>query len=214
MSTPATKPPRRRVKKRILIPVILLGLALAFLLWLYVRGTWASDTARDPQSSGEGTVTQLYRDAAGNVQVRCAIVIDAAPAEVWSVVRDYPKHPSFLPYLASLEVEEREGNEVQLRGIAHSRLWGDWPFTAHVRHRNVDNVLFVASWDNPSDTLPVNRGGWSVMGLTGGQTLLVNTLEVEAAGYPNFLVRNLIMDRLHRVVAAMRDEVMRRREKG
>lgn len=213
MSTPATTRPRRRVKKRILIPVIVLGVAVLFLLWLYVRGTWASDTARNPQAAAEGTITQLYRTPAGNTLLRCAIVVDAPPDSVWAVIQDYGKHASFLPYVSSLEAAPREEGTMRVQGIVHSRLWGDWPFTVDVVHKKVSDKEYVASWDNPSDTLPVNRGTWTVTGLGPRQSLIVNALEVEAAGYPTFFVRNLVIHRMHKVVSAMRDEVMRRQGK-
>src|SRR5437870_5688072 len=157
MSTPAPAPGRRRVKKRILIPVIVLGLVIAFFLWAYVRGTWADTEARNPQTSAEGPITQLFRTPQGDVQVRCAIVIDAPAAKVWAVVRDYANHPRFIPYVSAMAVEPKEGDRVHLSGTAHSRLWGDWPFEVNVDHKTVPDKEYVASWDEHSADLAVNR---------------------------------------------------------
>ena len=44
------------------------------------------------------------------------------------------------------------------------------------------------------------------------QTLLVFTLQIELKKYPNFIVRNIIMDRLHSVLKSMRDETLRRKK--
>jgi uncharacterized membrane protein len=198
------------VRKRILIPVIVLGLLLTFSLWAYVRGTWADPVERNPQNSAEGTFSQLYRTPQGDVQVRCSIVVDAPAERVWAVVRDYANHPRFLPYISSMHAEAKEGERVHLTGIAHSRLWGDWPFTVHVDHQVVPDKQFIASWDDPGGTLTVNRGSWNLTAVTANQTLVVFALQVEAAGYPNFFVRNLLLDRVFKVVSGLRDEVKRR----
>jgi uncharacterized protein YndB with AHSA1/START domain len=210
----ATPPRRRRVKKRILIPVILLGLVLLILVWAYVRGTWADSAVRNPQTAADGTMSQLYRTPKGDVQVRCTIVVDAPPAAVWEVVRDYANHPRFLPYVSAMEVQPEADDRVHLKGTAHSRLWGDWSFAVHVSHKKVSDTEYVASWDEPSDAMPVNRGSWTLTALGPRQTLVVYALEVEASGYPSFFVRNLLLDRLHQVVSGLRDEVYRRQEKG
>src|SRR5947209_2458559 len=108
MSTPGTPdtapapppPPRRRIRKRILIPAILLGLALIVFLWAYIRGTWADTEVRNPRTADEGPITQLYRAPApdGGIHVRCAIIVEARPRDVWAGVTDYVHHPEFLPY--------------------------------------------------------------------------------------------------------------------
>jgi uncharacterized protein YndB with AHSA1/START domain len=210
MSTATPAPGRRRVKKRILIPFIVLGLLLALFAWLYVRGTWADTVARNPQTSAEGTITQLYRTPQGDVQVRCAIVIDAPAAKVWAVVRDYANHPRFLPYVSAMEVVPKEGDRVYLTGTAHSRLWGDWSFAVHVDHKAVPDKEYVASWDEPGEGMAVDRGSWTLTATAPNQTLVVYALQVEAAGYPNFFVRNLFLDRLHKVLEGLRNEVNKR----
>jgi ribosome-associated toxin RatA of RatAB toxin-antitoxin module len=212
MSTATPTSSHRRVKKRILIPVIVLGLVLVFLTWVYVRGTWADTVARNPPTSAEGPITQLFRTPGGDVQVRCALVIDAPAANVWAVVRDYANQPRFLPYVSVMEVQAEEGDRVYLTGIAHSRLWGDWPFAVHVDHKKVSDTEYVASWDEPSATLAVNRGGWTLTALGPSQTLVVYSLQVEAAEYPNFFIRNVLLDRLQKVLAGLRGEVTRRQE--
>jgi uncharacterized membrane protein len=210
MSTSTPAPGRRRVKKRILIPVIVLGMVLVFLLWMYVRGTWADTVVRNPQTSAEGTVSQLYRAPQGDVQVRCAILIDAPAAQAWAVVRDYANHPRFLPYVSALAVEPKDGDRVHVTGTAHSRLWGDWSFEVNVDHKTDPDKEYFASWDEHGAGLAVNRGSWTLTATGPSQTLVVYALQVEAEGYPNFFVRNLLLDRLHKVMNGLRDEVTRR----
>lgn len=210
MSTSPPAPVRRRVRKRILIPVILLALVVALFFMAYVRGTWADDEVHNPQTTAEGTVTQLYRTPAGDVQVRCASLVDAPASEVWDVIRDYANHPRFLPHVSAVEAEEKEGGRVLLRAVAHSRVWGDWPFTINVDHKQVSDTEYLANWDEPGGELKVNRGSWTVTAIGEGQTLVVLALQVDV-GYPQFLVRNVLMNRLDNVVSGLRDEVHRRR---
>jgi hypothetical protein len=40
----------------------------------------------------------------------------------------------------------------------------------------------------------------------------VYSLQVEAAEYPNFFIRNVLLDRLQKVLAGLRGEVTRRQE--
>jgi uncharacterized membrane protein len=210
MSTAPPAPGRRRLKKRILIPAIVLGLFAVLLLWAYVRGTWADTVPHNPQTPAEGPVTQLYRTPQGDVQARGAILVDAPAARVWAVLRDYPSHPRFLPYVRTLEVQPKEDDRVYLTGVAHSRLWGDWPFAMHVDHKVDADKEYRASWDEAGGTLTVNRGGWTVTAVSPRQSLVVLTLQWEARGYATFFLNNLLLDRLPKMLNGLRDEVNRR----
>lgn len=217
MSTPAanatTTLPRRRVKKRILIPALVLGLLLLFALAAYMRGTWAASEVHNPQTAAEGTRTQLYSTPTGDKQVRCAILVDAPIEKVWTVVRDYGNHTKFLPHFSEIVVGPPDGERVHLVGVAHTEPWGDWPFSVDMDHKKVSDKEYVASWDNPSETMSINRGSWTLKATGPNQTLLVLALQIEAARYPNFFVNNILMDRMYRVVSALRDEVNRRQER-
>jgi ribosome-associated toxin RatA of RatAB toxin-antitoxin module len=215
-ATPSATAQPKRIKKRLYIPLILLMLFLAGVAVLYVRGTWADMTERNPTTSTQGTMTQLHQKPNGNVEVRCAIVVDAPPKDVWAVVKDYDKHSTFLPYVSEVKATKQTDKRLQkIDGIAHSRLWGDWPFTSKVLHEeDPGDGIYSATWSEEDvDVFKINRGGWSVKPIdkAGKHTLLVLALQIELKKYPNFLVRNIIMDRLHAVVQAMSDETMRRK---
>jgi uncharacterized membrane protein len=210
MSTPTSAPERSRVKKRFVIPAILVVLFGILLVGAYVRGTWADTSPRNPQAPAEGPLVHLYRTPKGDVQVRGAILVEAPAARVWAVVRDYPSHPRFLPYIRTLEAETEDGERVHLTGIAHSRLWGDWPFAMTVDHRADDDKEYVASWDEAGGVLTVNRGSWTVTAVGPRQALVVLAVEWEATGYASFFLNNLLLDRLPTMLSALRDEVNRR----
>ena len=95
------QPQKRRVRKRIWIPAILLGVLALALAWLVWRGTSAETTERNPASAADGPVTQLLSQD-GRTFVRTAIVVPAPPAAVWKVVADYDSHPNFIRYISDL----------------------------------------------------------------------------------------------------------------
>ena len=206
----------KRVKRRIYIPLILLALFVALAVGFFVRGAWADTVESNPTSPADGAVTQLLRKKNDNVVVRCAVIVDAPPQEVWAVVSGYDKHGDFLPYLSKVAATKRPDGRVQIDGVAHSRIWGDWPFQSVAKHEESDeDGIYSASWSEEDvDEFKVNRGGWDVApwGKTGKQALLVFTLQVDLKSCPNFVVRNIIMDRVSSVLSAMRDETLKRKK--
>src|SRR5262245_29739136 len=123
----ATTPSRRRRRKRYVIPLALLLLLVVLAIVVYWRGTAGETVERNPRSSADGSVTQLItRD--GQTFIRCAVVVDAPPQSVWQVVTDYVSQQDYLPYLSQIATKRREDGKVEITGIAHSRIWGDWPF--------------------------------------------------------------------------------------
>jgi ribosome-associated toxin RatA of RatAB toxin-antitoxin module len=211
MATTATPVPgKRRVRKRILIPALLVGFFLLVLVVLVVRGSWADEQERNPATVAQGTITQLYRTPEGKTPVRCAIVVPASASFAWQVVTDYENHARFMPYVSQLSSRELKDGRTHIEGVAHSRIWGDWPFQSTVSHEEKGQT-YRAWWEESDHFLAVNRGSWQVSSTKDGESLVVFSLEIEVAGYPNFLIRNILMDRLHTVLQALREEVQRRK---
>lgn len=212
---PASPKPRR-ARRRVYLPLILLGVLLLAAIGFGVRGTWVDASLKNPATLAEGTVTQLYRQPDGNVVVRCSVVVDAPPSEVWAVVSGYEKHKEFLPYVSKVEATRQADGQLRIEGIAHSRIWGDWPFESTVvESKSPEMGEYSALWDEAkTGPFSVNRGGWTLApnGANTNQTLLTFTLQVELNDYPNFIVRNIVMDRLHSILKAMRDETHRRKK--
>jgi ribosome-associated toxin RatA of RatAB toxin-antitoxin module len=212
MSIPTNAPSQQRKKRYLLIAARLLGLVAGLSLWLYVRGTWADPVTHNPATPAEGTVTQLYRTPQGDSQIGCAILVDAPATKVWTVIRAYASHPRLLPYVNELEVQPQESDRVFLTGVAHSRVWGDWPFAMQVNQRTEADGVHSASWDEPGWALAVNRRGWTVTAAGPRQALVVLSLQWETRGYPSFFLRNLLLDRLPKMPHSLRDEMCRREE--
>ena len=205
----------QRAKKRIYIPLILLVLLVLLGVGFYVRGTWADTVEKNPSGPDAGTVTQLLQKANGNVMVRSAVVVDAPPKDVWAVVTDYASHHQFLPYISKVTATKEADGRFLIAGVAQSRIWGDWPFQSLVTHtESPDDAEYSTQWsEEDKDVFKVSRGTWTVTPFDKAkkQTLLVFTLQIELKNYPNFIVRNIIMDRLHSVLKSMRDETLRRK---
>jgi uncharacterized membrane protein len=212
-ATPSpASPPTKRLRKRFLIPGIVIGVLVLILLGLYIRGTWADDVAHNPKSSAEGARVELYLAPDGNKQVRCAAVLDFPPGEVWAVVKDHANHDQVFRYVKSVKVEHEPDGRMHLIGTVHSRLWGDWPYDVHVRHQeDRDKNEYTDSWDEAGADM-LNRGSWRVTPLEGGKkTLLVYTVQVELRRYPDFIIRNILLDRIGSVVPDIRAAIERKR---
>src|SRR5581483_2586657 len=115
--------------------------------------------------------------------LRSAAVLPHPPEAVWKVITDYPNFNRTFRYVSKIDVVEQKDNQTRLSAVAHSRLWGDWPFEVTVNHEShPEQGRYVASWDEPSDDLAVNRGSWTLSPAADDRqsTLLVYVLEVEA----------------------------------
>src|SRR5689334_3165950 len=84
-----TEPLLRRIKPRVVIPTVFIGVVMGLLLWGIIRGNWTDAKPRNPSSPADGAVTQLLPSTAGRKKIRAAIIVSAPPERVWKVVTDY-----------------------------------------------------------------------------------------------------------------------------
>jgi uncharacterized membrane protein len=204
MSSPGqSAPARRRLKKRIWIPALLLVIVILALLGAWVRGTWADTEAINPSSSAEGIITQLYQMPDGAKQVRCAVLLDRPMRDVWTVLTDYDRFAEIFPTLTSAHGKPDAANPDQyhLTGELSSPV-GTWTFSSVITHEESPEK-FVAHWDSTSGPITRNRGSWTLTPAGEGKTLLVYTLEVEVRRWPTFLVRNVLLSRQRTVVESV-----------
>jgi uncharacterized membrane protein len=87
---------------------------------------------------------------------------------------------------------------------------GTWPVDIRIRHQESPERC-VASWDEPTGEVVVNRGNWSLSAAPGDRTLVVYTLDVEVSPFPNFLVRAVLLSRQRTVVEALKGSLDRTR---
>jgi ribosome-associated toxin RatA of RatAB toxin-antitoxin module len=206
MSAP-TPPPvvkqKRRRTRLLFIPVTLLALGLLALLFVYVRGTWATAQPRNPSSVSEGPVSQLVLWPKGGKAIRCAILLPYPRQPVWDVVTDYGHYSDFLPYLKDTEAA-RKADAWELKGQAASAFSGDWPFDITITE-DTEPSLWRVWWDDrpTQGKIAVNRGTWELTESSPNQTLLVLTLQAEVHSTPTFFLRNILLFRLKQVVRAV-----------
>ena len=97
MSTAPPEPPRPVARWKLVLGLLVL-VSVGLVGWLYIRGTWADATPRNPSSAAEGPVAQLYRPAGENVRVRGAILLDHPIDRVWKEVSDVAPQPGAKPF--------------------------------------------------------------------------------------------------------------------
>ena len=197
--------PRGRLKKRLVVPAAILVLALVVIGAIWIRGTAADTIERNPASSAEGVLTQLFHEANGRKVVRCAALLDHPLRRVWSAVTDYAKFETIFPTVrgvrSGVEADGRHRLVCEVTSVL-----GTWPVDVRIRHQE-EPAKHVASWDEPTGDVVVNRGSWTLLPAPGDRTLLVYTLDVEARGFPPFLVRAVLLSRQKTIVEALRSHL-------
>ena len=194
---------RRHVRKRVFVPLMVLGLFLVLIAVAVVRGTWADTQEKNPASPRDGVITQLYKTAEGRKVVRCAVLIDQPMKEVWAAVTDYDRYLEIFPTLASAHARSEPGGKHRLQGEARWS-WGTWDYDILISHQESPERC-VTSWDSPGGDATVDRGSWTLTPVSEHHTLVVYQLEAEIGRYPNFLVRNVLLGRQRHAVAALAD---------
>jgi len=185
--------PHHRPRKRVSIPLALLGMIVVFLVIAIVRGTWADTTPRNPASSAEGPVTRLYQSPDGHKQVRTAMLFDYPVEEVWNTITDYAHYTEVFPFLSNVTAEKTPDQMQHIRATTHSAL-GDWTFDVLAKH-TVMPESSTSQWDQPGGDLSVNRGSWTLTPAGPGKTLAAYSLEIEINRVPTFAIRNVLLSK-------------------
>ena len=193
-------PPPRQVRKRILLPAIAIAMLIVLAGGIWLRGTAASAEEKNPTSSAEGVLTQLYLTQDGRKVVRCAAIVDRPVEEVWKAVTDYGNFGRMFPMLrdvrAGVEADGRSRLQCKVTSI-----FGAWPVDVRIRHDT--SGKHVASWDEPTGNITVNRGSWTLTPLDPAKTRVIYLLDVEVRPFPDALVRAVLLSRQKTVVEAL-----------
>jgi uncharacterized protein YndB with AHSA1/START domain len=189
----------RRIKKRVVVPALILLLLFGTGARVVIKGSWADDAAHDPTSSADGIVRQLVLENGRKVP-RIAVVIDRPVEEVWAAITSYDHFSEIFPDMAGAKGEREADGRWHFTGTA-TTLVGSWPIDVKITHAH-EGATYRASWDDASRPFAVNRGSWTVSPVGTGSTLVVYSLDAEIPGYPAFAIRYAI---LHRSKTALRD---------
>jgi len=197
--------PPGRIRKRLVIPAAFLGLALVVFGVVWFQGTLASTIEENPSSPTDGVLTQLFLAPDGRKVVRCAALLDHPLPRVWSAVTDYARFERIFPTVTGVETSIEADGRHRLACQVTSIL-GNWPVDVRIRHQE-DPGRHVASWDEPTGDVAVNRGSWTLVPAAGDRTLVVYTLDVEVRPFPGFLIRAVLLSRQKTVVEALRSHL-------
>jgi hypothetical protein len=202
----------RRIKKRFLIPGVLLAASFLVLLWGGIRGTWADSVAKTPKSASDGIRTQLLLTAKGRKVVRCAQVLKGAPKDYWEVITDYDNFAKSFDQVEDVNIETQPDKKIHLTYIAIVG-WARVPVDVMIENTESSDQ-FQSSWTGEGDVLVVNNGSWTLTPVGSNETLLVYQLDLEHYKVPDFVVRNIVLDQVESVVNYVVSEVRRRGQKA
>ena len=201
-----TQPLPRRIRKRIVIPTVLIGVVTALLVRGIIRGNWADAEPHNPSAAG-GIVSQLLRTDEGRKQIRAAVIVSAPPERVWKVVTDYDHFSEVFPNIGTSKGVRDPDGRWHVTGEVRS-IVGRWPMDVHVRHEE-STAGFVASWDEPHGAWKINRGSWVVTQHGPRETLLEYHLELKVSPFPDFVVRAVLLEQLKPVMRAVVSRIER-----
>ena len=171
------------------------------MIWAVVRGNLTEAAPHTPQSVDDGIVSQLLLTSDGRKEIHCAMIVPAPAERVWATVTDYDHFAEIFPHISASKGAHEADGRWHLTGEVKS-LIGRWTMDVHVQQEERGDK-FIASWDEPSGALKVNRGNWTVTRQGPEKTLLEYNLELEASPFPGFMVRAVLLDQLKPVMAAV-----------
>ena len=184
----------RPLPKRLRFLLAGAALLVGLILTLVVRGTLVAGQVVTPASSKDPASKQLLAGPEGNKRVRYARVLDHSPDAVWGAITAYADYPEIFGRV-SQATSSRVDSKTRVEMTVTSGVYGDWPFEIFLSEE-VTPEKRVLSWDQPSESLTVNRGSWTLTPVGPSSTLVVYEVEIEVRQVPLFFVRNVLLTRV------------------
>lgn len=174
-----------------------------------------TDDEKKVLEKGDVVVHRLEPTGGKGVAAQAVGVVDAAPAEVWPVVRDCQHFKDFMPRTKHSEVKEENGQRlcrVELSlPFPMKDLWSETKSTV-----NEDPPRFRRAWTLVHGTYHRNDGSWTLLPWAdGAKTLLVYRIDSHPDSLvPDGLARSAQAKSLPDVIAAVRKRVVSLRAPG
>jgi uncharacterized membrane protein len=194
---------RSRRRKLLLIPVGLLTVLTVVTLAAFVRGTRAETEPRIPAALDDEPICYLYRNPAGEKEVRCAIRVPAPMDEIWQAITDYEHFGDICSCIRADQIVHEPDGNCRLEARAKSIPPGRMPFAVQMRNEQMLDQ-YISSWDQSEGDILVNRGRWVLTPMGPDETLLEVSLELQIRRVPTFILRNLSLGRLREVALAVK----------
>jgi hypothetical protein len=183
-----------RIKKRILIPGLLLALFLFVLAFMAIRGSCAPRRFLVPAASSDGIHAQLYRRPDGRIVVRSSVVFDLPMPSIWGVLTDPSRLEATYPYLKNVRLEGAAGGPNRLTGTMQV-LWQTVPVDIDLKLVQSQGSCEI-TWEGSRAPFRANVGRWALTALAPGSTRLTGEADIELGTFPGFLVRNHVLDQV------------------
>ncbi|MFN3199858.1 MAG: type II toxin-antitoxin system RatA family toxin [Bradymonadia bacterium] len=138
--------------------------------------------------------------------VRQSIEIDATPEQVYDVIVDFERYPSFVPNQSGARIVKQEENrwEVEFELQIVKRLTYNLKLTG-VPGKSLRWQLVRG------DMMKKNDGGWTLEELPGGRTKATYDIEVAVKGFvPKAISTKLVATTLPENLKAFKGEIERR----
>lgn len=156
-------------------------------------------------------VEQSDSPEGGVKTVSAVTIIDASPAQIFHVLRDYAHFPEFMPYLKSATVDEHVGKRWLVSYVIRGPMGigdRDYQLDVHDEKETVDGVEVLVSRQaytkkgNIADT----RAVWKLVPLDGGKATLVHyTTRTDIGGsFPQWMKNKTAAGALPKVLEAIR----------
>ena len=161
------------------------------------------------------TLSQLVDATDGGPRPGVAIsIIDAPPADVFRVLRDYPHFQDFMPYIKRVNIDEHAGNRWLVSYVVRGPMGignRDYQLEVFDEKETVSGLEVLVSRfsftgkGNIKDT----RGTWHLVPINGGRSSFVRYLVRTDPGgsFPGWMKNKIASSGLARVVEAVRKRV-------
>jgi len=193
-----------RVKKRILVPAFLVVAMLGMVCRSYIRGSWADSQWLVPASAADGVHSQIYRTDQGRIVNRAAVVVTSPITRVRELITDSKRFGNLLPGIGELEIKSTgETNRIEGTWVTP---WATVPLSVSVYQKD-EGRTFTLGWEGTQAPFKANRGAWTLERIDEATTRVCAKADIGFFWYPDFLVRNFLLDHLLETLLNLRESL-------